>query len=35
MWNCHTKSCPPKSCPAWGLIEYKLYTIEALGLGLG
>ena len=26
---------PPKSCPAWALIEYKLYTVEALGLGLG
>ena len=24
---------PPKSCPAWALIEYKLYTVEALGLG--
>ena len=32
---------PPKSlvttnsCPAWALIEYKLYTVEALGLGFG
>ena len=26
---------PPKSCPAWALIEYKLHTAEALGLGLG
>ena len=26
---------PPKSCPAWALIGYKLYTVEALGLGLG
>ena len=26
---------PPKRCPAWALIEYKLYTVDALGLGLG
>ena len=24
---------PSKSCPAWALIEYKLYTAEALRLG--
>ena len=30
-----TNLVPPKSCPAWVLINYKLYTVEALGLGLG
>ena len=25
---------PSKSCPVWVYIEYKLYTVEASGLGL-
>ena len=29
----HQILSPPKSCLAWALIEYKLYTVEALGLG--
>jgi hypothetical protein len=26
---------PPESYPVWALIKYKLYTVGALGLGLG